>query len=388
MRSAAAGFGRIWALSSLLCLSVSLRALDAGEIAVHKPEMPNFVIVLADDMGMNCTSVYGGWIQTPQLERLSAQGMTFSDFHSSGIVCSPTRAGLLTGRYQDRVGITDAIKTDPAHPTHDLGLPRSEIVFPSLLRDAGYATAIFGKWHLGYDSSHNPIHYGFDHFRGFLSGNVDYLSHYDAKGVYDWWDGLESVVEEGYSTHLITRHAVQFIEENRSRPFCLYVAHEAVHKPFQAPESPIQRGPDSRPGAVPDASEQDAIYASMMLEMDRGLGEILDALDRLDLRQNTLVFFFSDNGPDHLGGPSTYVHPLRGKKNTVWEGGHRVPAIASWPGQIEAGSTNDDLLISLDLMPTLLDLASVNASHERSLDGRSMTGALFCRSTGSRRQLC
>ena len=147
------------------------------------------------------------------------------------------------------------------------GLQRREITFAEVLKRAGYATGIFGKWHLGYHKKFNPVHNGFDRFRGFVSGNIDYISHYDRMGVYDWWEGLEHVREKGYSTHLITRHSVKFIEENRDRPFCLTVSHEAVHSRFQGPRSPIERGPEKgkRPDPAP-LSRQEAYVQMMNLE--------------------------------------------------------------------------------------------------------------------------
>jgi len=204
---------------------------------------PNIIIILADDMGYNGTSVYDGWIKTPHMEQLAAEGVKFTDFHSSGAVCSPTRAGLMTGRYQQRAGVPGVINANPQLAVHYTGLQTSEITFPKLLNEAGYTSAIFGKWHLGYEKKYNPLHHGFDRFRGYVSGNVDYLSHYDGAGNYDWWDGLEHIEEAGYTTHLINKHSVKFIEENKDRPFCLYVAHEAVHSPFQGPNSQITRGP-------------------------------------------------------------------------------------------------------------------------------------------------
>ncbi|MEC8972514.1 MAG: sulfatase-like hydrolase/transferase, partial [Verrucomicrobiota bacterium] len=225
-------------MKTSLCLTGALAvALCAGAAK------PNFVIIMADDMGYNATSAYGGWLKTPHLDRMAREGMRFTDYHSSGVVCSPTRAGLLTGRYQERAGVPSVINADPKVPDHHRGLWPSEQTFPKLLAKAGYASALFGKWHLGYKKKFNPMHHGFAAFRGFISGNIDYLSHYDRMEVYDWWDGLDTVVEEGYSTYLITKHALRFIDQNKARPFCLYVAHEAVHSPFQGPGSPIERGP-------------------------------------------------------------------------------------------------------------------------------------------------
>ena len=218
------------------------------------------------------------------------------------------------------------------------------------------------------------MHHGFNEFRGFVSGNIDYLSHYDRMEVYDWWDGLKTVEEEGYSTHLITRHALRFIDVNKAKPFCLYVAHEAVHSPFQGPDSPVQRGPKKDRGKKKTPVEE--AYVQMMTAMDECVGQVLDKLIELKLEKNTLVIFCSDNGHAYMGGPEGYRFPLRGKKGTVWEGGHRVPGIAWWPGSIAPGQVSDEMVISLDLMPTMLDLAGAKAPKGHALDGVSLRPVL------------
>jgi len=339
----------------------------AAETPMRKP---NFIIILADDMGYGDSSVYGGWIETPHMERLAAEGLKFTDFHSSGVVCSPTRAGLMTGRYQERAGIPGVINADPREAVHHTGLQTTEIVFPKLLRQAGYACGIFGKWHLGYHKRYNPLHHGFDRFRGFVSGNIDYVSHYDRMGTYDWWDGLDHVEEEGYSTHLITKHALAFIEEHKDRPFCCYVPHEAVHGPYQGPKDAPQRGPKAVKGRRPDARQA---YRQMMRAMDDGIGAIVAKVHELGIAEHTLIFFFSDNGACPRGSNK----PLRGFKGSVWEGGHREPAIAWWPGKIKPGTVTDQLAISLDLMPTMLELAGAKLPDGHKLDGVSLVPLLL-----------
>jgi len=357
-----------------------LKRLGLGAAAAAAPSLlrgaeksmkkPNFVIVLADDMGYGDSSVYNGWIKTPHMERLAAEGLKFTDFHSSGVVCSPTRAGLMTGRYQQRAGVPGVINADPRVAAHHTGLQTTEVVFPKLLKAAGYTCGIFGKWHLGYTKNYNPLHHGFDRFHGFVSGNIDYISHHDRMGVYDWWDGLDHVQEEGYSTHLITKHALKFIEDNKDRPFCCYVPHEAVHSPYQGPDDPAIRGPNRAPRPK---SEPKEAYRQMMKAMDDGLGAIVATLKRLGLAENTLVFFFSDNG----GTPRGSNAPLRGHKGTVWEGGHREPGIAWWPGRIKPGTVTDQLAISLDLMPTMLELAGAAVPEGHKLDGVSLVPLLL-----------
>ncbi len=332
---------------------------------------PNFVIIMADDMGYADASCYGNKAyEMPALDRLAREGMRFTDFHSSGTVCSPTRAGLLTGRYQQRAGIPGVVYAG-FHQNRHHGLFPSEVTFPDRLKLKGYTCGAFGKWHLGYQRRYNPVHHGFDRFRGYVSGNIDYISHFDRMEVEDWWQGLELVPEEGYSTHLISKHAVQFIEQNQERPFCVYVAHEAPHSPYQGPNDPPVRGPNKQK-PVPK-SDIPRAYRQMMEEMDRGIGEVVETVDRLGLGKNTFIFFLSDNG----GTPNGSNGPLHGFKGQVWEGGHRVPAVARWTGRIPAGSTCDETSISLDLMPTMLELAGADLPPGHRLDGTSLVPAIF-----------
>lgn len=340
---------------------VTLALATAGAFA-----KPNFVIILADDMGYGDSSVYDGWIETPNMERMAREGLTFTDFHSSGVVCSPTRAGLMTGRYQERAGIPGVIVADPKQAAYHTGLRTSETTFAELLREDGYRTAIFGKWHLGYGKEFNPIHHGFERFRGFVSGNIDYISHYDRMETYDWWEGDElAAPEAGYLTHLLTENATQFIRDHRDEPFCLYVPHGAVHDPIQGPDSPPGRGPDK---VKREKAPQDIVVKQMMQGLDESVGAILDTLVETKLAENTLVLFFSDNG----GAKHMRCDPLRGQKGQVWEGGHRVPAIAWWPGKIAAGGKTGELCISLDVMPTILDIAGIETPAGLKLDGVSL----------------
>ena len=340
----------------------------------------NVIVILADDMGYGDSSVYGGWIKTPGMERMAREGLTFTDFHSSGVVCSPTRAGLLTGRYQQRAGISGVINADPSHPAHKIGLPIGEFTFADALKSAGYRTAIFGKWHLGYDVKFNPVHHGFDEFGGFVSGNVDYHSHLDRMNTPDWWDGTNLVARDGYLTELITTDAVRFIGENRDKPFCLYVAHGAVHTPIQAPDSGPIRGDDSGPK---DGRARDEKVKLMMKSLDDSVTSILAAVRKNGIAGSTLVLFFSDNG----GAAHMRCDPLRGKKGSVWEGGHRVPAIAWWPGKIAKNTRTDQLCISLDVMPTMLELAGLEPPSNCKLDGESLVPLMRDRKVTDDRQL-
>jgi arylsulfatase A len=356
---------------------VGLVVLCAVAFSARAERPPNVIVILADDLGYGDLSCYGGSIQTPHIDRLAAEGLRFTDFHASGPVCSPTRAGLLTGRYQQRAGIPDVVFANPDRNRHH-GLQPHEITLARLLKDAGYVTGLVGKWHLGYEPRYNPTVHGFDFFRGYVSGNIDYFSHLDSTGIHDWWHGTQRVQENGYVTHLITRHALRFIENHTDHPFFLYIAHEAPHYPYQGPgDAPLRtpgEGGQFHRGENPQQTK--TAYRQMIEEMDKSTGQVMETLRRLKIDHNTLVFFFSDNGPVRGVGSSG---PWRGDKGTLWEGGHRVPAIAHWPGRIPPG-VSDELATSLDIMPTALKLAGAEPPRGHRLDGVDLCGLLLERS--------
>ncbi|MCF7957352.1 MAG: sulfatase-like hydrolase/transferase, partial [Phycisphaerae bacterium] len=321
---------------------------------------PNVIIILADDLGCGDMSLYDGWIKTPRIDRMAAEGVRFTDFHSNSSVCSPTRAALLTGRYQQRVGIVDVIARHLDTP----GLEPTEITIPRLMKQSGYKTALFGKWHLGGETRHNPIHHGFDQFVGLLPGAGDFHSHRR------WMDGTKVKEQEGYSTDIITDRSVDFIKRNKDNPFFLYVSHQAVHNPYQTPDDTVE----NRPKNLTKKEKRDRKrlrpkYKVMLEELDKGVGKILDTLRKLDLDENTFVFFFSDNGAVYM---NPNERPYRGGKFSNYEGGHRVPAVARWPGRIKAGWTSDELIVGMDLLPTVMDIVGVDISRERKFDGISI----------------
>ena len=357
VRNSVVAFAFLWALAPI----------SNGEDSPStksRNEHPNIVVILADDLGYGDTSVYDGWVSTPELQRLARKGRTFTDFHTNSSVCSPTRAAFLTGRYQQRVGIVDVIArhldTPPLHP--------DQRTIADVMKQAGYRTAIYGKWHLGMQKANNPVHLGFDDFRGYLDGYVDYHTH----GRH-WHHNLEIEPQPGYSTHLITSNAVQFIEENSDKPFFLYVSHEAVHLPFQTPDDTPE---NRKPIPKEDRWKRSRIrpkYEVMLKEMDKGIGQILDTLDAQGIADETLVFFFSDNGA--IGAGSN--QPFRGGKFSHYEGGHRVPAIAVWPGKIPANSKSDSLVVAMDLLPTFAELVGVELGSQRPPDGISILNHLL-----------
>lgn len=321
---------------------------------------PNIIIILADDYGYGDVGCYGSKrFNTPHIDALAAGGLRFTDFHSNGAVCSPTRAALLTGRYQQRTGINGVV-TAAGH--RHTGLDLGETTFAEVLKSAGYFTALFGKWHLGYLPEYNPVHQGFDEFTGYVSGNVDYHAHLDQTGKEDWWKQDQLNPEYGYTTDLITDHGVDFIRRHSDEPFLLYIAHEAPHYPYQGRQDPPRYTRESGRTEDPVTPE---VYKEMIEVMDEGVGRIRQALVDAGLTDKTFIFFFSDNGP---AGPGS-AGPLRGKKGQIWEGGHRVPAIACWPGKIEAGLVSDLPAMGADLLPTMAAISGSALAEDLTLDG-------------------
>ena len=319
---------------------------------------PNVIVILADDLGCGDLSLYNGWIKTPRIDRMAQEGLTFTDFHSNSSVCSPTRTAFLTGRYQQRVGIVDVIvgKNEP-----NTGIPPATPTLARVFQESGYATALFGKWHCGYEPKFNPRHLGFDEFVGFLHGGGGYHS------PNFWRDGLQPLSLQGYSTDIITDRSLDFIRRHQDNPFFLYVAHQAVHNPYQTrDDTPDKREPGWNQNAVNDVNRPR--YKKIVEDLDQSVGRILDTVSELGLARDTLVFFWSDNGDVRM---SPAERPYRGGKFSHYEGGHRVPAVAWWPGRIKAGTKSDALLAGFDLFPTLTDLAGISKDNPTNLDGIS-----------------
>ncbi len=332
-----------------------------GDTIGGDSKQPNVIIILADDLGCGDMSLYDGWIETPHIDQMAREGVKFTDFHSNSSVCSPSRAAFITGRYQQRVGIVDVI----VGFRDKEGLEPSEITISGLLKEAGYKTGIFGKWHCGTDIRHNPTRHGFDEFIGFLNGGSNYLQHKN------WLDGTEIKDQKGYGTHIITDKSVDFIKRNKDNPFFLYVSHQAVHNYYQIPSDP----PETRGRDIPlQGEEAQRRYKIMLQDLDNGVGQILDAVKENDLEDNTFVFFFSDNGDVRM---NPNERPYRGGKFSNYEGGHRVPAVARWPGHIKAGSTSNELIVGMDLLPTVMDIVGIDIPESRVLDGISIKDHLL-----------
>ncbi len=333
---------------------------------------PNIIFIMADDLGYGGLSCYGNQvIKTPHLDALAASGVKCTDFHSNGAVCSPTRAALMTGRYQQRSGVEGVI-TAAGH--REVGLALEEKTMAEAMKKLGYATALFGKWHLGYEARFGPVKQGFDEFQGFVSGNVDYHTHIDQEGFFDWWQQDQKKDEKGYLTDLITEDALDFIERKKDGPFFVVLHHGAPHYPLQDRETPgfrkVRNGEGRR--APQPKVDREAVYVKMVEIMDEGVGRIVARLGELKLRENTLIVFCSDNGPAMTVSPSG----LRGRKGQLFEGGHRVPGIFNWPGALPKGSVCRTPIMTMDLMPTFLAMAGGTTESEHPYDGRDVTAIL------------
>ena len=319
---------------------------------------PNIVLIVADDLGYQDVSFNGGKIPTPAIDRVATEGVNLTRFYACP-VCSPTRAGLMTGRWPLRMGIMRAV----IPPWRNWGIPADEKTVAELIADAGYPRrAIIGKWHLGHAAKkYHPLNNGFTYFYGHYNGAIDYWTH-EREGETDWHRNWDTVHEEGYSTDLLGDDAARFIRESPAGdPFFLYLPFNAVHSPFQAPDADAARFAD-----VADKTRR--TYAGMTAAMDRAVGKVLAALDDRRLADNTFVLFFSDNGGVPRVGDNG---PLRAGKATVYEGGTRVCAAARWPaGGIRGGKTVDGLMGYIDVYPTVKRLAGLaDAADPNPLDG-------------------
>jgi len=343
-------------LLATACLTPAVaRAADAAR-------KPNIVVIVADDMGYADVGFHGAKdIPTPHLDALAKGGVICKSGYVSGPYCSPTRAGFLTGRYQTRFGH----EFNPGGGGENLGLPLSEKTVADYLKGAGYKTGLVGKWHLGGGARFQPQQRGFDEFFGFLGGAHGYFSE---KGGAPILRGTTVVEEREYLTDAFAREAVAFIDRHQSEPFFLYLAFNAVHTPMHANDARLERFK-----SIEDKTRR--TYAAMLSAMDDGIGKVRDKLQSAGLEENTLVFFFSDNGGPTM--PGTTVNgssnaPLRGSKRTTLEGGVRVPFVVSWKGKLPAGKTYEPPVIQLDILPTALAAAGANAPAGAKFDGLNL----------------
>jgi arylsulfatase A-like enzyme len=333
---------------------------------------PNIVLIVADDLGYADLGVQGATdVRTPHIDSIAARGVRFTSGYASGAVCSPTRAGLLTGRYQQRFGHEMNLRY-PFPPGG--GLPVGEKTLADCLRPLGYATGLVGKWHLGVEPQFFPLSRGFDEFFGFLYGDHSYTV-WDAEPANPVYRGTQPVVESTYLTDAFTREAVSFVDRHRDEPFFLYLAFSAPHDPLEAPAVYQNRFP-----GISDPRRR--TFAAMMSAMDDGVGAVLSKLRALGIEDDTIVVFLSDNG----GIPAENTSrndPLRGEKGQLYEGGIRVPFMVQWTGRLAGGRVSDVPVSSLDLFATALAAAGGSPPTDRVIDSVDLMPYLDGRASGS-----
>ncbi len=354
------------AVSGVLALCLLFHPASASA------EKPNVVFILADDQGSVDLGCYGSVdLETPHTDALAARGVRFTQFYAAAPVCSPSRAGILTGRYPVRAGV-------PGNCASQQGgkgaLPPEEFTMAEMFRAAGYATAHIGKWHLGYTPETHPLRQGFDHSFGHMSGCIDNYSHFfywQGPNVHDLWrNGVEVFHDGQFFPDLMVAEASRFIEANRGRPFFVFYALNSPHYPYQGDAKWLER--------FKDLPYPRNLYAAFVAAQDERLGALFAKLDELGLRENSIVVFQSDNGHSteeraHFSGGD--AGPYRGAKFSLLEGGIRLPAILSWPGHIPQGEERGQLAHACDWMPTLAELCGVELP-DKALDGRSLVAVL------------
>lgn len=363
------GFALAFLVGMLVAGLAESTASAGGETSRAAPR-PHIVHIVADDLGWKDVGFNGcADIKTPNIDRLAAEGAVLSQFYTQSM-CTPTRAAMLTGRYPYRYGLQTAVI--PSVSAY--GLDTEEWLMPQVLKDAGYTTAIIGKWHLGHaDKKWWPRQRGFDYQYGAMIGELDYFTHQE-HGVRDWFRDNEPVAEEGYTTTLIGKDAARLIENHDpSVPLYLYLTFNAPHTPYQAPQEYIDRFPDI-------AEPTRRIYAGMISCLDDEIGRVVRALERAGMRERTIIIFHSDNGGTRnalFSGVMTDMSkivlpcdngPYREGKGTLFEGGSRVCAFVNWPGMIETGRV-DGMIHAVDLFPTLAALAGAPTTRSKPLDG-------------------
>ncbi len=343
-------------------------ALLAAVTPAHGAARPNVLVILADDQGSVDLGCYGAAdLHTPHLDALARRGLRFTQFYSAAPVCSPSRAGLLTGRWPVRAGVPGNCAS---HQGGKGALPASEVTLAEMFQAAGYATAQIGKWHLGYTAGTLPREQGFDHSFGHMGGCIDNYSHFffwQGPNTHDLWRNGREVFEDGqYFPDLMVREAGEFMERHRDRPFFIYYALNTPHYPYQGDAKWLEH--------FRHLPHPRKLYAAFLAAQDERLGQLFARLDALGLRERTLIVFQSDNGHSteeraHHGGGS--AGPYRGAKFSLFEGGIRLPAILSWPGTLPEGETRDQPAHACDWLPTLAELCGVPLPASR-LDGRSL----------------
>jgi len=371
-------------LSSISDMALGSSALllmypQANEVMAAEPK-PNIILIMVDDMGYGDLSCYGGTgYMTPNLDRLANQGILFTSFYSGSSVSTPSRAALLTGCYPPRIGLTNVLLPDAR-----VGLNHDETTIPEMLKQAGYVSGIIGKWHLGDHKTMMPLEHGFDEYYGLPYSNDLWPVHYDGRPVTrnnylkEWklhcpplvlFDGREAAKEiktledQDQLTTLYTNRALDFIKRNSRRPFFLYFTHSMPHVPL---------GVSDKFKGLSDAG----LYGDVIMELDWSVGQVMKTLDETGIEKNTLIIFTSDNGPwINYGNHGGSAGGLREAKNSVFEGGYRVPCIMVWPGMIKPGGVCNRICASIDILPTLAEITGTGLP-EKQIDGVSLLSLL------------
>jgi arylsulfatase A-like enzyme len=351
-------------------LSAGFLAL-AAQTSAQTSDRPNVICILADDLGYGDLSCQGGKdIRTPNIDRIMNEGIRFTDFHANCTVSSPSRAALLTGRYPDMVGVPGVIRT---HDTDNWGyLLPDAVLLPTLLKTAGYTSAIIGKWHLGLESPNTPTEKGFDFFRGFLGDMMDdYYNHLRHGNNYMRRDRQIIETKGTHATDLFTDWSIEYLNERKSKkePFFLYLAYNAPHTPIQPPKEWEDKVKQREPGI----SEKRAKIVALIEHLDDGVGRVLAALEKNGMMHNTLIIFSSDNGGDLGPGADNGIY--RNGKGSMYEGGIRVAGGMCWKGKIKAGAVTDNFAMLFDLFPTICEAAGVKIPHP--IDGISILPTLL-----------
>ena len=345
-----------------------------GSANAAKSPVPNIVFIMADDLGFADLSCYGRPdFKTPNIDRLAADGLKFTQAYANSAVCSATRTALITGRYQYRLPV--GLEEPLADPKSHVGLPPQHPTLPSLLKKVGYRTTLIGKWHLGWLPDYGPLKSGYDHFYGFRGGALDYFTHKPgiAEAVSeDLWDQDAQVHEAGYLTQLLGDRAVTVIRDysREPEPFFLSLHFNAPHWPWEGPDDEAESKRISNLRDYDGGSQQ--TYARMVEVMDHQVGRVLDAIATAHLAENTIVIFTSDNGGERFAD----TWPFTGKKGELLEGGLRIPALIRWPGHIRPGTTHDQVTITMDWLPTLLETAGTQPDPAFPSDGISLVPTL------------
>ncbi len=364
-------------LISFICLGLAQSLTGA--------EKPNFVIIFTDDQGYGDLSCFGGdHVSTPRIDRMAAEGARLTSFYVAAPVCTPSRAALMTGCYPKRIDMATGSNFGVLLAGDTKGLNPDEVTIAEVLKGAGYKTAIFGKWHLGDQPEFLPTRQGFDEFFGIPYSHDIHPFHpnqqryqFPPLPLLEGETVIEMEPDADFLTKRITQRAVKFIEENKDVPFFLYIPHPIPHAPLhvsppfmESVSSDIVAKLKEEDGNI-DYRTRDKLFRQAIAEIDWSVGQILDMLGANGLDENTLVLFTSDNGPPKntlFASPG----PLRGNKGTTFEGGMREPTVIRWPGKIPAGKANDELMTTMDLLPTFAKLAGAEIPHDRVIDGKDI----------------